>query len=147
MRVTKQLSEDEFVVKMDEADLNENDSVLVAHDYVMFSANQGYMVDTKLDFKPYGKYAGAASNWIKGRHQVQIGIRDMIAIVLPLLNKEPNCQPEHLVQDGKPVYTFNSSNLIFYEDGVKKIALRKMGDDKYTIMDYETYKAIKNGEI
>ena len=145
MKVIQQLSEDEFVVKMDETDLKKEPSVIVAHDYVAFSANQGFMVDGSVT--PYGKFEGCASNWIKGRHIVQIGIRDMIDVVLPMLNKHEFCQPEHLVRDGKPVYKYGTSHLIFYEDGIEKIAIRKMDSDKYTIIDYETYKAIKNDEI
>jgi hypothetical protein len=37
MHIIKQLSEDEFVIKMDDYDLDKHDSVRIAHDYVQFS--------------------------------------------------------------------------------------------------------------
>ena len=148
MRITKQLSEDEFVVKMDESDLKDYESLTVAHDYVQFSQPYGYMLSSDFDGKVKGKFAGVASNWIKGYQSIQIDIRDMIEIVLPLLNKHPYCQPLHLVQDnGKPNYTCSSSKLVFTENEVRKIALRKMGEEKYSIVNFDTYRAIKNGEI
>lgn len=148
MRITKQLSENEFVVKMDESDLKEYESLVVAHDYVQFSQPHGYMLSSDFEGKVTGKFAGAALNWIKAYQSVQIDIRDMIEIVLPLLNNHPNCQPEHLVtKNGEPTYKWNSSKLVFTENGVKKIALRKMGEDKYSIVDFDTYQAIKNKEF
>ena len=148
MKVEKQLSERQFVVSMDDEDLKMEDAIIVAHDYVSFSANHGYMVSSDFQGIPNGKFAGAASNWIKGRHTVQIDIRDMVDVVLPMLTKHEYCQPQHLLSsDGKPAYTFSHSSLIFYENGVKKIAVKKMGSDKYAIMDYDTYCAIKNGEL
>lgn len=38
MHIIKQLSEDEFVIKMDDYDLNKHDLVRIAHDYVQFSS-------------------------------------------------------------------------------------------------------------
>ena len=37
MHIIKQLSEDEFVIKMDDYDLRKHDVVRIAHDYVQFS--------------------------------------------------------------------------------------------------------------
>ena len=148
MQVTKQLSENEFVVRMDESDLNKNESFIIAHDYVCFFENAGIMASSDFEGKFYGKFAGAASNWIKARHETTIGIRDFIKIVLPRILENENCQENHLKrEDGSPAYTYNDSHLTFYENGVEKIALRKMGDTEYTIMDAATYRAIKNGEL
>lgn len=148
MQVTKQLSENEFVIRMDESDLNKNESFIIAHDYVRFFDNTGIMAssDFKGDF--YGKFAGAASNWIKARHETTIGIRDFIKIVLPRILENENCQEAHLShENGDPAYAYNSCHLTFYENGVAKIALRKMGETEYTIMDAATYSAIKNGKL
>jgi hypothetical protein len=41
MKIIKQLSEDEFVLKMEEHDLREMTSVKIAHDYVQIGANVG----------------------------------------------------------------------------------------------------------
>lgn len=146
MQVTKQLSENEFVVRMDESDLNMNESFIIAHDYVRFLDNSGIMTSSDFEGTIYGKFAGAASNWIKARHETTISIRDFIEIVLPIVNANENCQKEHLKrEDGSPLYTYHSCHLTFYENGVEKIALRRMGDTEYTIMDADTYRAIKKG--
>lgn len=148
MQVTKQLSENEFVIRMDESDLEKNESFIIAHDYIRFFDNAGIMTSSDFEGKTYGKFAGAASNWIKARHETTIGIRDFIKIVLPRILENENCQEEHLSREnGTPAYTYNTCHLTFYENDVEKIALRKMGDTEYTIMDAATYRAIKNGEI
>ena len=148
MQVTKQLSESELVVRMDESDLNKNESFIIAHDYVRFFDNAGIMASNDFEGKIYGKFAGAASNWIKARHETTIGIRDFVKIVLPRILENENCQENHLKrEDGSPTYAYHSCHLTFYENGVEKIALRKMGETEYTIMDAATYRAIKNGEI
>lgn len=41
MRIIKQLSEDEFVLKMEEHDLKSYSTMQVAHDYVEFGENTG----------------------------------------------------------------------------------------------------------
>lgn len=147
MRVTKQLSENEFVVRMDEDDLNMNEGIVIAHDYVRFFDNSGIMTSNDFEGKIYGKYAKAASNWIKARHETTIGIRDFINVALPLIKGDANCQEEHLTREnGEQAYTFNSCHFTFYDNGVEKIALRKMGETEYTIMDLSTYREIKNGE-
>ena len=147
MQVTKQLSENEFVVRMDETDLNMNEGIVIEHDYVRFFDNTGIMASSDFEGKIYGKFAGVASNWIKAHGEVTVGIRDFIKIVLPLVNGNVNCQEEHLTYDnGKPGYTYNCSHFVFYENGVEKIALRKMGETEYAIMDAAIYRAIKNGE-
>ena len=148
MQVTKQLSENEFVVRMDESDLNKNESFIIAHDYIRFFDNAGIMTSSDFEGKIYGKFAGAASNWIKARHETTIGIRDFIKIVLPRILENENCQEAHLShENGTPAYAYNGCRLTFYENGVEKIALRKMGETEYTIMDADTYRAIKNGEL
>lgn len=148
MQVTKQLSENEFVIRMDESDLNKNESFIIAHDYVRFFDNSGIIASSDFEGKFYGKFAGAASNWIKARHETTIGIRDFVKIVLPRILKNENCQEAHLShENGNPAYAYNSCHLTFYDNGVEKIALRKMGETEYTIMDAATYRAIKNGEI
>lgn len=147
MQVTKQLSENEFVIRMDESDLKNDERFIIAHDYVRFFDNAGIMASSDFEGKIYGKFR-AASNWIKARHETTIGIRDFIKIVLPRILENENCQEEHLsYENGNPAYAYTSSHLTFYENGVEKIALRKMGETEYTIMDAATYRAIKNEEF
>ena len=108
MKIIKQLSEDEFVLKMEEHDLKEMTSVKIAHDYVQIGANVGIQVENG-DWKPYGKFATCASNWIKGYFDIQINIRKFIKVILPLFKRHKYCQEKHLLQeDRKPAYNWET---------------------------------------
>ena len=87
MKIVKQLSEDEFVLKMEDSDLTELTKVKVAHDYVQIDAQMGLQIDrTESNWMPYGKFASVATNWIKGYFTTQINIRPFIKVLLPLFN-------------------------------------------------------------
>ena len=148
MKVIKQLAEDEFVVKMDEKDLDTTESFIVAHDYVMFSDNMGIMTcSDRFEGKLTGKFKGGASNWIRCRSHVQIGIREMVDVVLPKLSQHEYCQQNHLFSDGKPCYIYDEGKIRYYENGKEMIAIRKRNSTEYIHIDKDTYDAIKNGEI
>ena len=143
MKVIKQLSEDEFVIKMEDCDLEKESRMTIAHDYVQFGANMGLVLDTKADWRPTGKFAGAFANWIKGYFHVQIGIRSFIKVVLPQLLANEYCKEEHLTsEDGSPNYNWNSTPLIFTDEGKTMVAL-KSNDGNYTISPHESYMQIK----
>lgn len=142
MRVIKQLSEDEFVIKLDESDLRTEKRVVIAHDYVQFGANMGLEVASNADFQLKGKFATCA-NWIKGYFNVQIGIRSFIKVILPHLLESKYCQIEHLEDaKGNQLYNWETSPVIFSKDGKTVIAF-KMDDGNYTIIPYESYTQIK----
>lgn len=143
MKVIKQLSEDEFVIKMENCDLDQESRMTIAHDYVQFGANVGLMLDPKADWRPTGRFAGVFSNWIKGYFHVQIGIRSFIKVVLPQLLKNEYCQEEHLTNaDGALNYNWNTTPLIFTDEGKTMVAL-KSNDGNYTIIPHESYMQIK----
>lgn len=143
MKVIKQLSEDEFVIKMDESDLSKESRMVVAHDYVQFGTNVGLMLDTKADWTPTGKFAVCA-NWIKGYFNVQVGIRTFIKVVLPHLLANENCQEAHLVDsEGNPRYNWDTRPLIFTDNSGKKVVALKADDGNYTLLPYESYTQIK----
>ena len=142
MRIIKQLSEDEFVIKLDNSDLRTENRVVIAHDYVQFGANVGLEVYSNAGFQPKGKFATCA-NWIKGYFDVQIGIRSFIKVILPHLLENNYCQESHLVDDkGNPLYNWDTTPIIFRKDGKDVIAF-KMEDGNYTIIPYESYIQIK----
>lgn len=85
MHIIKQLSEDEFVIKMDDYDLDRHDSVRIAHDYVQFSGRTYMNVEAPKDWKPYGKFKSTASNILGYYTDLQIPIRQFIKVVLPFL--------------------------------------------------------------
>lgn len=143
MKVIKQLSEDEFVIKMEDCDLEKESRMTIAHDYVQFGANMGLTLDAGADWHPTGKFAGAFSNWIRGYFHIQIGIRPFIKVVLPQLLANKYCQEEHLVDaKGNPRYNWNSTPLIFTDEGKTMVAL-KSNDGNYTIIPHESYIQIK----
>ena len=146
MKVIKQLSEDQFVVQMEECDLITEKRMVVAHDYVQFGANMGIMLDSKADWHPYGKFAGIASNWIKHYTDVQIGIRTFIKVVLPHLLNNKNCKESHLVneEDGTLRYNWEASPIVYTDNSGKKVVAMKNEDGTYTILPLEIYNQIKN---
>lgn len=148
MQITKQLSEDEFVIKMDERDLQTHKNLVIAHDYIGIGANMGIQTSTdEFEGNLYGRFQ-FCGNWIKARHYVQVGIRDVIQLMLPKLNGHEYCQPSHLIsQDGKPIYTYGESKFVYYDKGVEMIALRRMGETEYTHIPRSLYNDIKNGEL
>ena len=148
MQIIKQLSDDVFIVQMEQCDLNQERVIIVAHDYVRFIDNSGIQTDIHCD-KLTGPYM-RCGNWIKARHETTIGIRDMIQFVLPFLNNHKYCQKEHLLyQDGSPNYTWGNIPIFFYEDGVRKVAVRGEGTTETVIMteeEYNNYKVEKEKE-
>ena len=143
MKIIEQLSEDKFVIQMEECDLQKEKRVVVAHDYVQFGANMGLMLDPTANWHPTGRFAGVASNWIKGYFHVQIGIRPFIKVVLPHLLSHKYCKEEHLTDEaGNNKYNWTSTPLIINKEGKSLIALK--GDDgDYTLIPHEAYMQIK----
>lgn len=56
-------------------------------------------------------------------NEIQIPIRALIEVVLPLLNSHEYCQKEHLVFEGKPQYTCSETAITYYKDGTRMIAV------------------------
>lgn len=144
MRIVEQISEDTFVVKMDEYDLQKEDAVKVAHDYVAFYGNVGMTTENSVEV--HGKYA-SCNNWIKQRVEFQIPIREMIKLVLPYLNRHPYCSPDHLeTEEGKPNYIYGN-NIVFYSNPKTEedmVAIRTEGEEEFTIITRKLYNYLKN---
>lgn len=144
MRIIDQLSEDTFVVKLSEKDLDSTQRLVIAHDYVMYSHRQLMETEPSIDkeLKLHGKYA-LCSNAALVQQQVQIDIRTFIKAVLPIVNTHPYCQESHLKRDGKDVYIGYSQKLIYRKDGVKMIAVKPEKATEFTHIPYDTYELIK----
>lgn len=142
MKIIEQLSEDKFVIQMEECDLEKEKRIVVAHDYVQFGANMGLMLDPKANWRPTGKFATCA-NWITGYFHVQIGIRPFVKVVLPHLLSNKYCKEEHLIDEaGNLNYNWSSTPLIINKEGKFLVALK--GDDgDYTLIPHEAYIQIK----
>ena len=72
MHIIKQLSEDEFVIKMDDYDLDKHDAVRIAHDYVQFYSPTTINIKQPQDWEPYGRFKSIARNLIHGYSDIQI---------------------------------------------------------------------------
>ena len=146
MRVIEQLAEDRFVVQMDDYDLQKEDSIKVAHDYVEFCSNSGVTTEGSLTVD--GKFA-SYSNWIRQLVTIHIPIREMVKFILPYLNSHKYCQEEHLItSEGKPNYCWNNNTIFFKNaDGEQMAAVRLEQEEEYTILPRKVYNAIKNKEI
>jgi hypothetical protein len=141
MKIIKQLSEDEFVIKMEEHDLKSYSTMQVAHDYVEFGENTGITAEN--DVKLYGKFV-YCSNWIKAWHNIQIPIRTLIKVVLPLLNKHKYCQEEHLLtSEGKPNYIWDIDPLTYKTEEGKQVISFQDENGEYVTIPLSVYNQIK----
>lgn len=143
MHIIKQLSEDEFVIKMDDYDLDRHDSVRIAHDYVQFSGRTYMNVEAPKDWKPYGKFKSVASNIMGYYTDLQIPIRQFIKVVLPFLHKSKYCQETHITnEDGTPKYNYSDTPLITVSEGKQLVHLRQENGEYYS-MPIDVYNSIK----
>jgi hypothetical protein len=144
MHVVKQLSEDEFVIKMDDYDLDRQDSVRIAHDYVQFSGRTYMNVEAPKDWKPYGKFKSVASNIMGYYTDLQIPIRRFIKVILPFLNNSKYCQETHITnEDGTPRYNYESDiPLITISEGKTLVHIRQENGEYYS-MPIDVYNSIK----
>lgn len=143
MHIIKQLSEDEFVIKMDDYDLDRHDSVRIAHDYVQFSGRTYMNVKASTDWKPYGKFKSVASNIMGYYTDLQIPIRQFIKVILPFLNNSKYCQEAHITnEDGTPKYNYHDDTLITVSEG-KQLVHIKQENGEYYSMPIDVYNLIR----
>ena len=143
MHIIKQLSEDEFVIKMDDYDLDRHDAVRIAHDYVQFSGKTYMNVEAPKDWKPYGKFKSIASNILGYYTDLQIPIRQFIKVVLPFLNNSKYCQEAHVTnEDGTPKYDYHDTTLITVSEGKTLVHIRQENGEYYS-MPIDVYNSNK----
>lgn len=143
MHIIKQLSEDEFVIKMDDYDLDRHDSVRIAHDYVQFSSPVTIDIKQPQDWEPYGRFKSIARNLIHSYSDIQISIRDFVKVILPFLNNSKYCQEAHLTnEDGTPKYNYSDTPLITVSEG-KQLVHIKQENGEYYSMPIDVYNSIK----
>mgnify|MGYP003429979544 FL=1 len=143
MHIIKQLSEDEFVIKMDDYDLDKHDSVRIAHDYVQFSGRTYINIEGPDALKPYGKFKSIASNIMGYYTDLQIPIRQFIKVILPFLNNSKYCQEAHITnEDGTPKYNYSNTPLITVSEGKQLIHIRQENGEYYS-MPIDVYNSIK----
>ena len=143
MHIIKQLSEDEFVIKMDDYDLRKHDAVRIAHDYVQFYSPTTIDIKHPQDWEPYGKFKSIAINQIHSYSDIQIPIRDFVKVVLPFLNNSKYCQEAHITnEDGTPRYDYHDTTLITVSEGKTLVHIRQENGEYYS-MPIDVYNSIK----
>lgn len=144
MHIIKQLSEDEFVIKMDDYDLDRHDSVRIAHDYVQFSGRTYMNVEESTDWKPYGKFKSVASNIMGYYADLQIPIRRFIKVILPFLNNNKYCQEAHITtEDGTLRYNYEGNTPLITVSEGKQLVHIKQENGEYYSMPIDVYNSIK----
>ena len=142
MKFIKQLSEDEFVVKMGLEDGDNVRSITLAHDYLKFNGRNWYCTNMQLKDTPWS-YA----NVIDVRTSIQIPIRMAQDILENVLNKDRKyLKKEHLVRsDGTPGYSdpVGLSYRYSTDDGIKMIAVYSKEKNQYIHIPEDLYESIK----
>lgn len=166
------LGENKFVIKLKpEAELNGSprlDEIKITHDYVMF----GGACDFQMERNDKGEYpfkSNGVYNWVKSSASIQIGIREMIDVVLPLLQNSKYLSKEHISDrihdsddqyfekhklleprykkgDSYPSYAWDAG-AVSYNDpdtGINMVKFRRIGESVYETVTLKTYNLIKD---
>lgn len=152
MKITKQLSEEEFIVKLEDKDKERNFGTIVsvAHDYVAFTS-KGLLYTENAITIDRGSFS---SNTLSIVESVQIPIKSMYSVILPLLKEHSYLQDEHFkdrqydeddtyyIQNGKdkprylkgdtyPVYSYYNQIIHYYKDGTHMVAFSMKGEKEF----------------
>lgn len=152
MKITKQLSDDEFVVKLEEKDRQRNFGckVDIVHDYVQFSAKGLLYTELGVTIEN----SNSCSNTLSVFESIQIPVKSMYSIVLPLLNTHPHLQDEHfknriyteddkyfkqngaesprfLKGDEYPAYSYNDFIVRYWKEGIPMVAFSLKGEKEF----------------
>lgn len=152
MQIIKQLSNDEFVIKLEDTDkrVYKPDTLLVAHDYVQFNGRTTLFTDSSLVKESLtGPYA-RCSNCISISTQIQIGIREFIEKYLPFLNHHEYCQKEHLLtSDKQPNYTLGTDVIRYFDTQSQQCRywFRKDGSAEWSDLSQEEFNLFLNNQI
>lgn len=140
MKFIKQISDDEFIVKMGPEDADKTRKIVIAHDYLQFRGRDSHYTDMHGLTAPWG-----CGNVVNNECRIQIPIRmaqDMLNNVINTNRKY--LKEEHLVRDGKNVYCDNKGNCYrYYTDNNKEmIAVYDSESDEYVHLPVSIYNSI-----
>lgn len=142
MKFIKQLSDDEFVVKMEPIDADNTRRIVLAHDYLQITGRDWYCTDMSGLNAPW-----ACANVINVHSNVQIPIRMVQDMLEKVLTKDRKyLQKEHLVHsDGEPAYCDIPGTSYIYatDDHIKMIAIYSNAKDEYIHIPFDIYKSLK----
>ncbi len=145
MKFIKQLSEDEFIVKMELSDGNDRKSIILAHDYLQFNGRDWYCTNFSGLNTPWG-----SGNVICIATHIQIPIRMAQDMLENVLTKDRKYLEENHLKcsDGSSKYLdVNGANYRYTtDDGIKMIAIFSRDQEKYIHIPLDLYKTIKEAE-
>lgn len=153
MVITQQIDETHFVIEIGKEDCFQPDRVKVMHDYIGFrQPNRLFAKDSGLNLEPFYGPAAGATNTISVDQYVQIPIREMVEVIMPLLKDHPYLKVEHLTEGGTEKhpnnYTWNlEDGLITYDGETHEqfIHFYDKESNSWTKIPYNIYLKIKNG--
>lgn len=136
MQIIKQISEDTFEVRMDKCDIQPTNSLVIAHDYIMFCGTGHISTDPKVMKGPlHGKYAWC-SNVIHYANQIQIPIRRFAKAYKTIFMHHEYLEDKHLLNsNGNPKYC--EGDKFFYKDSVY---IRPEGSSNYIVYSKDEYR-------
>ena len=141
MKFVKQLSEDEFVVKMEPIDKDGSKRIVLAHDYLLISAKDWNCTDLRIQ-GPYGW-----ANVVNYNVSVQIPIRMAQDILKKVLTSDRKyLKEEHLINsDGKPAYFDQDGAKYYYtkDDGTKMVAIYDKEKNEYVHVPQSILRIVK----
>ena len=141
MKFIKQLSEDEFVVKMEPSDADPTRTIILAHDYLQFNGRDWHCTDLQIK-GPYG-----FGNVVNHKVHVQIPIRMAQDILKNVLTPDRKfLKEEHLQRNDGPIYCDQEGDKYFYykDDGSKMIAIYDPTECKYVHIPASVVTLVKS---
>lgn len=169
-KIIDYLGENKYVVLLPEEkewDGNPDEiKIKIAHDYVEIEGSSDFEMNLVKGKYPYETIRGAA-NWRSSKASIQIPIRDMIDVVLPLLKNHSYLQQEHLKDklyvendpnyeifgfkeprylkgDQYPAYAYQGSIIKYNDNESDMIKFRRSGSKKWETVTLSTFNLIKN---
>ena len=148
MKIIKQISDTDFVIRMEEHDLTEYNHVsdsklIIAHDYVQFNdrisiAADPYHVTESLK----GPYAWCSNN-IQALVGVQIPIRTFKYAVMPILENSKYLKEKHFEkrETGEFGYNYSNQALFFYKDG-QQVSFKLKNDTSWSTVSKHVFDAL-----
>jgi hypothetical protein len=139
MKITKQISENEFVINLGEEPVNGNNTrIVVAHDYVNFFKSGTIYAEIDSSIPSfYGKHT-MCSNVINVPISCQINIAEFGGMILPMLNARKEMEFEHYKG-----YVYPKNTVTFYNENRKKMISFFNEDGTVETISVELYQRIK----
>lgn len=140
MKFIKQLSDNQFIVEMDERDLDRDVRIKIVHDYVQIDGQDWHCEDYQIQ-GPYG-----CANVVHNRASIQIPIR-VAQDILKTISDNKYLQESHLVDcDNKPRYLYHRGIYRYCKNGKNMVAIMDNNTGEFTHISEDVYNTIKSSQ-